>query len=75
MIEEPRTLAELRKHLAEAEGRAILNGLPHVDGAEVDCLVCRRGLKETAEIAWMKRRDGLLWDVSVGHLDCTNGTG
>jgi hypothetical protein len=70
MIEEAGTLAELREHLAEAEGRAVVNGLPHVDGAEVDCLMCRRGLEETDEVAWTERRDGLLWDVAVGHADC-----
>jgi hypothetical protein len=70
MLEDMGTLAELREHLAEAEGRAVVNGRPFVDGAELDCYPCRRGIAETDEVVWTKHLQGLLWDVTVSHPTC-----
>jgi hypothetical protein len=75
LIEDVSTLTELREHLAEAEGRAVVNGLPHIDGAEVLCFPCRRGIEETDEVVWDERREGLLWNVTVSHIQCEGGTG
>jgi len=74
MIEDVSTLAELREYLLEAEGRAVVNGRPYVDGAEVLCFPCRRGIEETGEVVWDERREGLLWDVTVSHIECEGGT-
>jgi hypothetical protein len=74
LIEDVSTLAELREHLAEAGGRAIVNGLPFVDGAEVDCYPCRRGIAETDQVVWNEHMQGLLWDVVVRHIDCGGST-
>jgi len=75
MIEDVSTLAELREHLAEAEGRAIVNGLPFVDGADVACHLCRGGIAETDEVSSTEGREGLLWRVTVSHIECEGGTG
>jgi len=75
MIEDVSTLAELREHLAEAEGRAIVNGLPFVDGADVACHLRRGGIAETDEVSSTEGREGLLWRVTVNHIECEGGTG
>jgi hypothetical protein len=71
MIEEAGTLAELREHLAEAEGRAIVNGKPFVDGSEVHCHLCRFGIAESGEVVSKEGREGLLWQVTVSHAACS----
>lgn len=68
-------LADPRTDRAEAEGRAIVNGLPFVDGAEVDCHLCRSGIAETDEVVSKESREGLLWQVTGNHLRCEDGTG
>ncbi len=74
MIENITTLADLRTDLAEAEGRAIVNGLPYVDGAEVNCHLCRCGIAETDQVMSKESREGLLWQVTLNHLRCEDGT-
>jgi hypothetical protein len=75
MIEEVSTLAELREHLAEAEGRATVNGRPFVDGADIACHLCRFGIAESREVVAREGREGLLWQVTVSHLECEGGNG
>jgi hypothetical protein len=74
LIEDVSTLAELREHLEEAEGRAVVNGRPFVEGAEVLCYPCRLGIEEIDNVAWTERREGLLWDVTVSHIECEGST-
>jgi hypothetical protein len=74
MIEDVSTLAELREHLGEAEGRAVVNGLPYIDGADVWCYPCRLGIEEIDQVVWTERREGLLWDVTVSHIECEGST-
>ncbi len=42
------TLAELRHDPVWRQGRAVVNGLPYVDGADVLCVVCRQGAGPSA---------------------------
>jgi hypothetical protein len=44
------TLAELRVIALVRGGRASVNGVPHVPGAEVTCSLCRREIQEGAEV-------------------------
>jgi hypothetical protein len=44
------TLAELRVIALVRGGRASVNGVSHVPGAEVTCSLCRREIQEDAEV-------------------------
>jgi hypothetical protein len=60
------TLAELRQLALVRGGRASINGVPHVPGAEVTCSRCRRRIEEAAEVVV-----GIVSrNVTVSHTIC-----
>jgi len=63
------TLAELRPHLASAQGRAAVNGLPYVDGAEILCHVCRRPISDRQPVTLTVHHEDGRWTATVTHQE------
>lgn len=65
------TLPELRVELAGAKGRAMVNGLPYVDGSRVLCHLCHYVVGEQDEIRAPEDREGGMRWFSVSHTACS----
>jgi hypothetical protein len=63
------TLAELRQHLAGAQGRVAVNGLPYVDGAGILCHACRRPIGDQQPVTLTAHDEDGRWTATVSHQE------
>jgi hypothetical protein len=66
------TLAELRTlELAGMRGRAVVNGLPYVDGTPILCHACRRPNSDQQPVTSTVHHEEERWTATVSHQEET----